>query len=60
MKGNLGGFGVFCELFIKYKKLLFVLGIDGVGIKLRVVMDVNCYDGVGIDLVVMCVNDFIV
>lgn len=56
----MGGFGVFCELFIKYKKLLFVLGIDGVGIKLRVVMDVNCYDGVGIDLVVMCVNDFIV
>lgn len=41
-------------------KFLLVLGIDGVGIKLELVQEYGSYYGVGIDLVVMCVNDVII
>lgn len=58
--GGIGGFGVFCELLIGYKEFVLVVGIDGVGIKLCLVIDFKKYDIVGIDFVVMCVNDFIV
>lgn len=37
-----------------------VFGIDGVGIKLKFVNILNCYYIVGIDLVVMCVNDVLI
>ncbi|MBU2976784.1 phosphoribosylformylglycinamidine cyclo-ligase [Alteromonas sp. C1M14] len=60
VKGGLGGFGALCELPTKYKKPLLVSGTDGVGTKLRVAMDANRHDSVGIDLVAMCVNDLIV
>ncbi|MEW9796985.1 phosphoribosylformylglycinamidine cyclo-ligase [Alteromonas sp. CYL-A6] len=60
VKGNLGGFGALCEIPQKYKRPLLVSGTDGVGTKLRVAMDANRHNSVGIDLVAMCVNDLIV
>ena len=60
VKGGLGGFGALCEIPQKYKKPLLVSGTDGVGTKLRLAMDLQQHDGIGIDLVAMCVNDLIV
>lgn len=58
--GGLGGFAGLCELPTKYKQPVLVSGTDGVGTKLRLAMDLNKHDTIGIDLVAMCVNDLIV
>lgn len=58
--GGLGGYGALCRIPEGYKKPVLVSGTDGVGTKLRVAIDMNRHETVGIDLVAMCVNDLIV
>ncbi|MCM2679277.1 phosphoribosylformylglycinamidine cyclo-ligase [Echinimonas agarilytica] len=58
--GGLGGFGALCQIPAGYNEPLLVAGTDGVGTKLRLALDLNKHDTVGIDLVAMCVNDLIV
>lgn len=58
---GLGGFAAMVELPVgKYRRPVMVSATDGVGTKLKLAIESGNHDGIGIDLVAMCVNDLIV
>ncbi len=59
--GELGGFGGLFDLKAAgFIDPVLVAANDGVGTKIKIAIDTNIHDTIGIDLVAMCVNDLIV
>jgi phosphoribosylformylglycinamidine cyclo-ligase len=57
--GGIGGFGGLFEVPGGYRSPVLVASTDGVGTKLELARAAGRYDGVGIDLVAMCVDDLV-
>ncbi len=59
--GGVGGFGGLFEIDLaRWPRPVLVSGTDGVGTKLKLAIELERYDTIGIDLVAMCANDVIV
>ena len=57
---TLGGFSGLCKIPSNYRQPVLVSATDGVGTKLRLAIDNDKLDTIGIDLVAMCANDLVV
>jgi phosphoribosylformylglycinamidine cyclo-ligase len=60
-EADLGGFGGLFDLKAAgFKDPVLVAGTDGVGTKLKIAVETGQFEGLGQDLVAMCVNDIVV
>ncbi|MBF0551174.1 MAG: phosphoribosylformylglycinamidine cyclo-ligase [Deltaproteobacteria bacterium] len=58
---DIGGFAGLYSLNVdRYERPVLISSTDGVGTKLKVAIQMDKHDTVGIDLVAMCVNDIVV